>query len=225
MSESSANAGRGARRVHVAWFFVAIVVIAAAVVGIRSYNEIVAMQERATGAWSQVVSNFQRRRDLVPMLVETVSSYLKHEKDRFTAVTGLRRPQAQNLQRLLDDLATANAPMPKGGAEGGERSASLEQLAAAERRLSDALQGIVAVVEDYPELRSFEHFSMLQSQLEGTENRINVARLRFNEAAEVYNRRIRRIPGNLVAAVSGFELQPYFLADEAIEHASEADFR
>jgi LemA protein len=174
------------------------------------YNRIVDKEERAYEAWSQVESNLQRRTDLIPNLVETVSRYMKHERETLTAITDERgdalNPLEDAMSRVLADQQGAAAQ--EGAAPDDEQA--LARLAQAQQVLGGSLKNLIAVAESYPTLRSGDQFLSLQAQLEGTENRINVARMEFNEAVGAYNSSIRRLPGTLIAALGDFKRKAYF---------------
>jgi LemA protein len=193
-----------------------------------SYNGLVNREEQVLAAWSQVESNLQRRADLTPQLVETVSRYLRHEGETLQAITQARGADNAALQSAIDDLAKAMQESALQLAQGGERSGEEEQslaaLAAAQSRLDRSIQTLMATAEAYPELRSSEQFLALQAQLEGTETRINVTRMRFNELVGDYHASIRRVPGALVAAVGSFRRKAYFQADSEARNAPDLDF-
>jgi LemA protein len=174
------------------------------------YNRIVDKEERAYEAWSQVESNMQRRTDLIPNLVETVSRYMKHERETLTAIVDERgdalNPLEEAMSRVLADQQ--NAAAQEGGAP--DDAQALARLAQAQQVLGGSLKNLIAVAESYPNLRSGDQFLSLQAQLEGTENRINVARMEFNDAVGAYNSSIRRLPGTLVAALGDFKRKAYF---------------
>jgi LemA protein len=188
------------------------------------YNRIVDKEERVYQAWSQVESNLQRRTDLVPNLVETVSRYLQHERETLSALTGERgnalNPLADAMNRVIE--AQRSAGTGKGVSLDSEEA--LARLAKAQQVLGGSLRNLVAVAENYPNLRSADQFLSLQSQLEGTENRINVARMAFNESVGVYNSAIRRLPGSLVATVGDFRRKGYFEAEAGAEEAVNLGF-
>lgn len=188
------------------------------------YNRIVDREERVYQAWSQVESNLQRRTDLVPNLVETVSRYLQHERETLSALTSERatalNPLANAMNRVIEAQRSA-------GTENGvslDSEAALARLAKTQQALSGSLRNLVAVAENYPNLRSADQFLSLQSQLEGTENRINVARMAFNESVGEYNSAIRRLPGTLVASVGDFKRKAYFEAEAGAEEAVNLGF-
>jgi LemA protein len=178
------------------------------------YNGIVDKEERVYEAWSQVESNLQRRTDLIPNLVETVSRFMKHERETLTAITDERgdalNPLEQAMSRLIADQQSAAAQ--EGAAPDDERA--LARLAQTQQALGGSLKNLIAVAESYPTLRSGDQFLSLQAQLEGTENRINVARMEFNESVGAYNSAIRRLPGTLIASLSDFKRKAYFETEE-----------
>lgn len=162
------------------------------------YNKLVQSSESVEGAWSQVENVLQRRADLVPNLVETVKGYAAQEKEIFTEVANARA-------RLL----AARGP---------------EETEAAQGALDSALGRLLAIAENYPQLKSNENFLRLQDELAGTENRIAVERMRYNNQVREHNTRIRKFPTNLVATVTGFEQQAYFEAEAGARTVPEVDF-
>ena len=171
------------------------------------YNRFVSAEEQVESAWAQVENQYQRRADLIPNLVETVKGYASHEQETLDAVVSARARAPQ----ITIDPSTATP----------------EQLAAyqaAQGDLSQALGRLLAVAESYPDLKANENFRDLQQQLEGTENRITVARQLFNEEARAYNTLIRRFPNNLLAGMFGFEKKPYFEAEEGSNKAPKVAF-
>jgi LemA protein len=179
-----------------------------------SYNGLVNREEAVFSAWSDVESTYQRRADLIPRLVESVSRYLQHESATVENVAGSR---GATLRAAVDELlarqADSAAALGTLGAGPTGDEALLAELTARDAALRAALSGFSAVAEAYPELRSSDQFLELQAQLEGTENRINVARQRFNHAAQAFNAAIRRLPGSLVAGLGNFQRKAYFQAD------------
>jgi len=173
------------------------------------YNEMQKNDEAVKAAWGNVESALQRRMDLVPNLVETVKGYASHEKDTLQAVVEARAKATQ----------TTITPENIGDAE------AMAKYQAAQGGLSSALSRLLAVVENYPDLKANQNFLDLQHQLEGTENRINVARTRFNEAVQVYNTSIRTFPNSLTNSVL-LHLSPkeYYKADEAAQTAPKVKF-
>ena len=171
------------------------------------YNGFVAAEEEVESAWSQVENQYQRRADLVPNLVATVKGYAAHEQE---TLEGVIEARAKATQVTIDPA-----------------KATPEQLAAfqaAQGELSQALGRLLAVAENYPDLKANENFRDLQAQLEGTENRITVARQLFNESARNYNTKIRRFPNNILAGICGFEKKPYFEAEEGAAKAPKVEF-
>lgn len=173
-----------------------------------TYNRFVTLDEQVGEAWAQVENVYQRRMDLIPNLVETVKGVANFEKETYLAVADARAKAGQvTLSKdLLADLSAF---------------ARFEQ---AQGALSSALSRLLVTVERYPELKANENFRDLQSQLEGTENRIAVERRRFNQAVRAYNTAIKRFPGRLIASLFGFEERPYFKADEGAEKAPKVKF-
>jgi LemA protein len=165
------------------------------------YNRIQTLDEHVNGFRSQIEVQLQRRSDLVPNLVETVKGFAAQEQAIFTQV--------------------AEARARLGGAV---QSGDLRQMAAANQGLTSALGRLLAIVENYPELKSNENFRMLQDQLEGTENRIATARVDYNESVREYNGYIRRFPQVLTAKVIGAGPREYFEADQGAREAPQVDF-
>ena len=159
-------------------------------VGVR--NSLVAQDEQVNQQWAQVESQYQRRYDLIPNLVRTVQGAANFEKSTLEAVVNARSRVGQV------QMAAPTDP------------AQMAQFEQAQGALTSALSRLLVVVEQYPDLKSNRNFLELQSQLEGTENRIAVERMRFNEVARSYNTAIRRFPASLVASMSGFKARPYF---------------
>jgi len=193
-----------------------------------TYNGLVNREEQVFAAWGQVESNLQRRADLTPQLVETVSRYLRHEGETFQNIAEARSQDTAALQSAIDDLAKAMQDSAEQLQRSGERIVeeedSLAALAAAQARMDRSINTLMATAEAYPELRSSDQFLELQAQLEGTENRVNVTRMRFNELAGDYNASIRRVPGALVATVGNFRRKAYFQADGEARNAPDIGF-
>ena len=169
----------------------------------------VALDEAVNAAWAQVENQYQRRLDLVPNLVETVRGFAEQEREVFTQVAEARSRAGGVMQvdaTMLEDPATF---------------ARFQQV---QSELGTALQRLLAVQENYPQLRSNQNFLALQDQLEGTENRIAVARRRFNESARTYNTYIRQFPRVIVAGTIGFDQREYFQATAGADQAPEVDF-
>lgn len=191
---------------------IAIVVIFAIILisyGIGSYNNMVAMDEGVKEKWSQVENVYQRRLDLIPNLVETVKGYAAHEKETFQAVTEARAKAGGTIN--VPGQALNNPQM-------------FQQFQQAQTAMSSALSRLMVVVEKYPELKANENFLALQSQLEGTENRIAVERKRFNEAARNFNTYIKKFPRVILANMYGFKEKPYFKAQEGADQAPRVKF-
>jgi LemA protein len=193
-----------------------------------TYNGLVNREEQVFAAWGQVESNLQRRADLTPQLVETVSRYLRHEGETFQNIAEARSEDTAALQSAIDDLAKAMQDSAEQLQRSGERIVeeedSLAALAAAQARMDRSINTLMATAEAYPELRSSDQFLELQAQLEGTENRVNVTRMRFNELVGDYNASIRRVPGALVATVGNFRRKAYFQADGEARNAPDLKF-
>lgn len=173
----------------------------------NTYNGFVSQQEGVDAAWSQVENVYQRRADLIPNLVATVKGYAKHEQETLDKVVSARAKATQ----ITVDPENLN-------------EASLKKYQEAQGELGSALGKLLAITENYPDLKANENFLQLQSQLEGTENRIAVERKNFNEMARSYNASIRQFPGNVLAGMFGFERKPYFEAEKGAEKAPEVNF-
>ncbi len=188
---------------------VVVVVIVLAVggwlVGVR--NSFVDKEETVESAWSQVENVYQRRADLVPNLVATVKGYAEHEQSTLEGVMNARAKATQ----ITVDPANLDAE-------------SIKQYQEAQGELGAALNRLIAVSENYPDLKANENFLTLQAQLEGTENRIATERKKFNDVARDYNATIRKFPGNIVASMFGFDRKPYFEAAEGAEVAPKVEF-
>lgn len=206
----------------------AILLIVPLLLWVWQHNSLVTREERVFEAWAQTESNFQRRADLVPALVDTVSRYLKHESETLTAVTQGRADSLSAMSQAIEDLAQAEKAAGDLLRERGqaviEEETALRQLYEAQSRIGRGMTTLLAVAEDYPDLRSSDQFLALQAQLEGTENRINVARMRFNESVRDYNRAIRQLPGALVAQVGSFKRKAYFQSEEEARNAPDLAF-
>lgn len=187
----------------------AILVVAFAVYRffVGNYNSIVGYDESVEAAWAQVQNQYQRRVDLIPNLVSTVKGYASHEKDTFVQVTQARAA-AESM---------AGAGVPKDAAE-------MEKIQAAQNSLTAGVRNLLVVAENYPELKADQNFLALQDQLEGTENRIAVARQDYNKAVQKYNTFIRRFPQSVVANQHGFEKRPQFAASQEAQSAPKVEF-
>jgi LemA protein len=192
------------------------------------HNSLVLSEEKVFAAWAQTESNFQRRADLVPALVDTVSRYLKHESETLSAIARERTQAAADLPAEIEELLRAEKASSQIMRESGRKivgdEARMQQLFEAERDLQARMSGLVAVAEAYPELRSADQFLELQAQLEGTENRLNVARMRFNDAVRDYNSKIRMLPWSLAAALGNFQRKAYFRSAEESRRAPDLAF-
>jgi LemA protein len=182
------------------------------------YNGLVKQEEGVYGAWADVESSYKRRADLVPNLVKTVQGYLEHERQTLVEVTDRRNDLGEALKSLAEQQRHAGERLASAGPESPEGLAALERSQAG---LMQSLRGVLATAEAYPNLRSADQFLALQAELEGTENRINVARSRFNDSVREFNAAIRRIPGSLVAGLGQFERKAYFTAAPGDEQAVE----
>ena len=176
----------------------ALVIFGGYFVSVR--NNLVGLEEGVNQQWAQVESQYQRRFDLIPNLVRTVQGAANFEKSTLEAVVNARA-------RVGQVAAPAGAP---GASALPDNQGAMEQFAAAQAGLSSALSRLLVVVERYPELKANQNFLELQSQLEGTENRIAVERGRYNESAQAFNTAVRRFPANIVANMSGFKQKAYF---------------
>lgn len=184
-----------------------VVIVLVALWGISSYNGLVSMDENVSNSWANVETQYQRRSDLIPNLVNTVKGYAKHESETLESVMAAR---SQATQVKIDPS-----------------NCTPQQLAAYQKAQGDvttALGKLLAITENYPDLKANQNFLELQSQLEGTENRINVARKDFNDTAKKYNTSLRRFPRNIIASMFGFEKRNYFEAEAGAEKAPKVEF-
>ena len=173
----------------------------------KGYNGMVNEDENVNLQWSEVENQYQRRLDLIPNLVNVVKGYASHEKE---TLEGVIEARAKATQTTID---------PNNMTE--EQLANFQK---AQDGLSGALNRLMVVVEKYPELKANENFLQLQAQLEGTENRITVARKSYNDAATIYNKLVRRFPNNMLAGIFGFSVRPQFKAQEGAESAPTVQF-
>ena len=187
---------------------IAAILVVVLLWGVGSYNSLVGSRESVDSQWAQVESAYQRRADLIPNLVATVKGSAQFEQDTLTQVVQARSRVGQ----VSAGPDVLNNP---------ERFAEFQQ---AQDQLSSALSRLLVVVERYPDLKSTQAFQDLMVQLEGTENRINVERNRFNEVARGYNTQIQRFPGALIASMFGFQARPYFRSQPGAETAPRVDF-
>ncbi|WP_298764513.1 LemA family protein [uncultured Alloprevotella sp.] len=172
-----------------------------------TYNGLVGQDEVVTTAWGNVQTQYQRRSDLIPNLVNVVKGYAKHEKETLEAVVSARA-------RATQITVSADGLTPE----------KLQQYQQAQGQLSAALGKLLAVSESYPNLKANENFSELQAQLEGTENRISESRTRYNKAVQGYNISVRKFPGNIVAKMFGFAPKAKFEAAENAQNAPTINF-
>lgn len=174
-----------------------------------SYNRLVRAQQAVDGQWGQVQNVYQRRADLIPNLVNTVSGAANFEKSTLTEVTNARA----SVGRVQIDASKAPTD-----------AAQLQAFQQAQGQLSNALSRLLVVSERYPELRANQNFLTLQAQLEGTENRISVERNKFNEVVQSYNTQVRSFPTNFIAGMFGFAPRPFFAAQPGVERAPTVNF-
>lgn len=191
------------------FILIGIVALIILIVGwlMSGYNDMVELDENVNREWSQVENQYQRRLDLIPNLVNVVKGYASHEKE---TLEGVIEARAKATQTTID---------PSNMTE--------EQLANFQKSqdgLSGALNRLMVVVEKYPDLKATENFKQLQAQLEGTENRITLARKDYNDAATIYNKEVRRFPNNMLAGIFGFSVRPQFKAQEGAESAPTVQF-
>lgn len=187
---------------------VVILVIAIVGWGVGVYNRLVGLNESVSQSWSQVENQYQRRYDLIPNLVSTVKGVAEFEKETFTAVTEARAKVGQ-IKLSSDQLTDPQA---------------FQQFQQAQDGLSSALSRLLVVSENYPQLKANENFLQLQAQLEGTENRISVERMKFNQVVQDYNTQIKRFPAALIAGMTGFSEKQYFKAAEGAQQAPKVEF-
>lgn len=172
------------------------------------YNSLVEQDEKVNQAWAQVENQYQRRADLIPNLVKTVQGYADFEKSVLTEVTEMRSKVGQ-IKLSTDDLSDEE---------------KFKQFSDAQDKLSGALSRLLVVAENYPQLKANENFLQLQSQLEGTENRIAVERKKFNEAVQEYNTSVRRFPTLITAKIMGFKEKQYFKSAPGTDKAPDVNF-
>jgi LemA protein len=187
----------------------ALVALLAGVVVGSSYNRLVRLSQEVDKQWAQVQNVYQRRADLIPNLVNTVSGAANFEKSTLAEIIAARSSVGQ--VKVNPNQAPTDA-------------AELEKFQRAQDNLSSTLSRLLVVVERYPDLKANSNFLTLQAQLEGTENRITVERQRFNEVAQRYNTAIKQVPTVLWAKILGFQRRPYFKASEGAEVAPKVEF-
>lgn len=184
-----------------------VVAVIAVIWGISGYNGLVSMDEGVQTKWADVETQYQRRADLIPNLVNTVKGYAAHE--------------SETLQAVVDARAKATSMNIDPSNMSAEQIANFQK---AQDGVSSALSRLLVTVEKYPDLKANENFKELQVQLEGTENRISVARRDYNESARKYNTTLRSFPKNILAGMFGFEKKAYFEAQEGSEQAPTVQF-
>ena len=182
---------------------VAVVIIWA----VGSYNGLVTKDEKVSEAWANVETVYQRRADLIPNLVNTVKGYAAHEQETLQLVTNARA----NATNITIDPSTATVE-------------DMKRFMAAQQEVGSALGRLIAIAENYPDLKANQNFLELQKQLEGTENRISTERRKYNETVKSFNASIRRFPTNLIAGMFGFEKRSMFEAQEGAEVAPVVEF-
>ena len=186
-----------------------LLVIIAVVTGIGGYNSLVGLKQGVDAQWGEVQNQYQRRADLIPNLVQTVSGAANFEKSTLVEVTQARASVGQI------KLDPTTAPTSQ---------AQLNQFQAAQGQLGNALSRLLVVSEKYPDLKANQNFLDLQAQLEGTENRITTARNGFNQAAQAYNTAVQHFPTVLYASMFGFTTRPYFQAREGSDTPPAVNF-
>ncbi len=187
----------------------AVLLLTASLFAGCGYNSLQTKEEAVFKAWADIEASLQRRADLIPNLVKTVKGYAAHEKETLNAVIEARA-KATSLNLSVDDLSNP---------------AMLQSLQAAQGQLSSALSRLMLVVERYPDLKANQNFLDLQHQLEGTENRINVARQRYNKAVEIFNGSIRKFPQSLTNRfLLKLDKKEYFKADAAAKAVPQVEF-
>ncbi|MBN2481157.1 MAG: LemA family protein [Bacteroidales bacterium] len=175
--------------------------------GCKGYNNLVALREEVNREWANVENVYQRRADLIPNLVNTVKGYAEHEQETFTQVTEAR----SRATSVTIDAAEMT-------------DADLRQFQEAQGEVTSALSRLLAIVENYPDLKANQNFLELQAQLEGTENRIAVERRNFNETATRYNSEIKKVPTVFFAGLLDFKERPYFEAEPGASEAPTVEF-
>lgn len=192
--------------------FIPIIIVAAVVVilvawGVSVYNGLVVKDENCSKQWSKVESQYQRRMDLIPNLVNTVKGYASHEEATLLKVIEARN-QASQVKIDAENMTQEQ----------------LNNFQQTQENLSSAIRGLNIVVEQYPDLKANQNFLELQSQLEGTENRIAVERQRYSDVVNEYNTSVRRFPNSVFASMFGFDKKPYFEAQSGAENAPKVEF-
>ena len=189
------------------WIILIIIAVAAGFGLMSSYNSLVKAETEIDSVWANVESSYQRRADLIPNLVNTVKGQANFEQQTLTNVIEAR---AKATQTKIDPSNLTEE--------------QLNEFQQNQNQVGSALSRLLVTVEQYPQLKANEGFMNLQAQLEGTENRINVARNKFNEAARIYNEKIRQFPTKLAAMIFGFKAKPYFKSTAGAENAPTVNF-
>lgn len=192
--------------------FIPIIIVVAIVVilvawAVSAYNGLVVKDENCSKQWSKVESQYQRRMDLIPNLVNTVKGYASHEEATLLKVIEARN-QASQVKVDAENMTQEQ----------------LNEFQKSQENLSSAIRGLNIVVEQYPDLKANQNFLELQSQLEGTENRIAVERQRYSDVVNEYNTSVRRFPNSLFASMFGFDKKPYFESQTGAENAPKVEF-
>lgn len=186
---------------------IAVIAAIVAIWAITGYNGLVNKDESVANSWANVEAAYQRRADLIPQLVNTVKGYANHEKSTLDAVVSART-KATQMTLNADDLTEEN----------------IQKFQEAQGEVGAALSRLLAITENYPDLKANENFSELHAQLEGTENRINEVRKTYNASVKEYNVSVRKFPNNILAGMFGFERKSEFKADEGASKAPEVNF-
>ncbi len=189
------------------WIILIIIAVAAGFGLMSSYNSLVKAETEIDSVWANVESSYQRRADLIPNLVNTVKGQANFEQQTLTNVIEAR---AKATQTKIDPSNLTEE--------------QLNEFQQNQNQVGSALSRLLVTVEQYPQLKANEGFMNLQAQLEGTENRINVARNKFNEAARIYNEKVRQFPTKLAAMIFGFKAKPYFKSAAGAENAPTVNF-
>lgn len=189
------------------WLAVILVAVVAGLTLMSSYNGLVKAEEEINSVWANVETQYQHRSDLIPNLVNTVKGQANFEKE---TLTGVIEARAKATQTKIDPSNLTEE--------------QLDQFQQSQNQVGSALSRLLVTVERYPDLRAHEGFMTLQAQLEGMENRINVARNKFNVAAKEYNAQVRTFPTKLAAMIFGFKEKPYFKSVSGAENAPQVNF-
>ncbi|MBE6344224.1 MAG: LemA family protein [Spirochaetaceae bacterium] len=200
---------KGLKGLIVAIGIILVLIVAGCSFYTGNYNKMVTLDEQVSNKWAQVQNQYQRRYDLIPNLVETVKGYASHESQVFTDIA-----EARSKVGGITQLSAADLSDP----------VKVQQFQAAQASLGGALQRLLSITENYPELQANSNFLALQDELEGTENRITIARQDYNDAVTNFNTTIRRFPQNIIAGISGFTSKANFSADAAAQSAPSVSF-